>query len=287
MAKIASLKNLKVSQNVTLRGDDILSQISPEIRGENNKQSRPSDVRVLLRTADLKGREYQFPNHGHPDNELSTVAFNGDNAIVIMPSGDTTRRQLFSAMQIIDRLKKSGQVRITPEFIDKEIIRGDLSKKFAAQAYGPAPFVAQAARFVDVDIPLPNGGTETIHPDITDDYAVGMRAPAQEEAFLVVYSGAPKDIFMCAGDAAAHYLSTIENAVPAVLAGTSTTTEKLEGLCQVRKGIVLSVDAATGGTKPIRLETAKDIFDLARLPVVMVDANRNVVAQYRPVFMSK
>jgi hypothetical protein len=287
MAKTSDLKTLQTFQNVELVGDEILAQLSPEIRGENNKQARPSDVRVLLRTADLKGQEYQFPNHGHPDNELSTVAFDGDNAIVIMPTGDNARRQLFSAMQIIDRLKKSGQTRVTPEFIEKEIIRGDLSKKFAAQAYGPAPFVAQAARFVDVNIPSPNGGTETIHPEVTEDYAVGMRAPTQEEAFLVVYAGSPKDLFMRAGNAAAHYLSTIENAVPATLAGTSTTAEKLDGLGQVRKGIVLSIDAATGGTKPIRLESAKDIFDIARLPVVMVDANQHVTAQYKPVFMPK
>lgn len=287
MTKRHNLKALEAFNKVELVGASVLSQVSPDIRGENNRQFRPSDVRVLLRTADLQGQEYQFPNHGHPDNELSTVAFNGDNAIVIMPTGDTTRRQLFSAMQIIDRLKKSGLNRVTPDFIEKEIIRGDLSKKFAAQAYGPAPFAAQAGRFVDVEIPSANGGTETIHPDITDDYAVGMRAPTQEEAFLVVYSGSPKNLFIRAGNAAAHYLSTIESAVSATLKGTGTVAEHLDGLGQVTKGIVLSVDAATGGTKPIRLETAKDIFDIARLPIVMVNADQQVVAQYKPVYAPK
>ncbi|MDB5492238.1 MAG: hypothetical protein JWO78_2087 [Micavibrio sp.] len=284
MTQRHNLKSLEAFKKVELNGSDILSQISLDIRGENNRQPRPSDVRVLLRTADLQGQEYQFPNHGHPDNELSTVAFNGDNAIVIMPAGDTTRRQLFSAQQIIDRLKKSGLERATPDFIEKEIVRGDLSRKFVAQAYGPAPFVAQAARFVDVEIPSPNGGTETIIPDITQDYAVGMRAPTHEEAFLVMYSGSPKDLFMRAGSAAAHYLSTIENAVPATLRGTSTVAEHLDGIGQVTKGIVLSVDAATGGTKPIRLESAKDIFNIEKLPVVMVNDNQQVIAQYKPVF---
>lgn len=274
------LQQLSTAGPIELKGENILLQISPEIR--NQKQPRPSDVRLLLRTAQLNGQEYQFPNHGHPDNELSTVPFNGENAIVIMPAGDTPRRQLFSAQQIIDRFKRSGLDRVTPEFMEKEVIRGGLSKKFAAQAYGPAPFTSQAARFVDVDIPG-NNGPETIHPEITESYAVGMRAPVEEEAFLVVFTGRPEDLFIKAGNAASAYLSTMEKAIPVNLEGSNTAAENLDGLGYLAKGIVLAVDAAGGDIKPVRLESAKDIFNLARLPVVLLDKDERVIAQYKPV----
>lgn len=284
MVAAKTLKSLKAYTALQLSGQSILAQISPAIRGDEHKQTRPSDVRLLLRTADLQGQSYQFPNHGHPDNELSTVPFDGNNAIVIMPTGDTARRQLFSAAQILARLKESGSGRVTPAFMQQEIIAPGLTRNFAAQAYGPAPFAEQAARFVAVDIPDGSDGGETIHPDITDDYAVGMRAPVREEAFLIVYADKPADIFMRAGDAAATCLSTLEKAIPASLKGDNTAAEHLDGFGKLAKGIVLAVDAATGGVKPVRLESAADIFNLARLPVVMVNAQKRIVAQYKPVF---
>ncbi len=280
---LKGLEKLAVVQTVEMNGDDILQQIYPQIRGDENKQMRPSDVRVLFRTAAINGQAYQFPNHGHPDNELSTVPFDGENAIVIMPAGETPRQQLFSAMQLVDQLKNSGLARITPEFMEREIINNTMKRQFAAQAYGPAPFIAQAARFVSVDIPS-NGGIETIHPDVTDNYAVGMRAPVQEEAFLIIYAGKPADIFIKAGNIAASHLSAMENAVQAKLEGSDTTTEFLDGFGHLAKGIVLAVDAATSSTKPIRLSTAAGIFNLARLPVVMINAEKQVTAQYKPLF---
>ena len=270
---------------VELSGDDIVAHISRDLRDNPlNRHNRPADVRLLLRTAAMNGAVATFPNHGHPDNELSTVTFDGENAVVIMPAGDTPRRQLFSARQIVARLDASGAPRITPDFIAREITGpAGLCRKFAAQAYGPAPFDAQAARFVATDIPASAGGAETVVPDITDAYAIGMRAPAQEEAYLVVYSGAPADLFISGGEAAAAYLSTIEAALPVTLKGSVTTQEKLDGMQRIEKGIVLAVDAATGRTKPIRLETAKDIFDLARLSIIRVDDHGQVKAQYQNV----
>lgn len=267
---------------VELDGDAILTQVLPELRGDANKHARPSDVRLLLRTANLDGRIFQFPNHGHPDNELSSVAFDGENAIVIMPSGATPRAQLFSARQILSRLEASGLDRVTPEFMASEIVKaGALARKFTAQAYGPAPFAAQAARFVDVAIPAADGRGEIIRPDITEHYAQGMRAPTQEEALMVVYGGKPANLFIKGGEVAATYLSTLENALPANLKGQATAVEQLDGLGHLAKGIVLAVDAATGRTKPMRLETAAGIFNLSALSIIVVNEDGVVTGQYK------
>lgn len=258
----------------------IFDQIVPELKGEVSMMERPSDVRVLLRTADLQGLEYEFPNHGHPDNELSTVAFDGQNAIVIMPEGATPHRQLFSARQIVDKFNSLGLQAVTPEFMENHVVKKDgLCRKFAAQAYGPAPFEAQTARFVECSIPGANGGFETIKPVIEPGYAMGMRAPTKEMAFLIVYTGLNK-LHIKAGEIAASLLATLEDSIPASLKGKNTAVEQLDGISNLQKGVVLALDSATNSPKPIRLGTAREIFDLNRMNVVYVNEQGKVIGQY-------
>ncbi|MCD8570841.1 MAG: hypothetical protein LRY76_04820 [Alphaproteobacteria bacterium] len=246
---------------------------------------RPSDVRVILRTSDLQGKVNSIANHGHPDNELSEVAHDGKNAYMVMPNGDTPRRQLFAAQQIRQAIEQEGLTTVTPEFIQKHIANpaGKL-RKFVGQIYGPAPFEAQAERLVDTDIPRVDGnGVEVMHPLNNGSVAIGMRAPTKEEAFIVVYAGKGPDMFVTGGEAAATILSTLEGEVSAKLKGTNTTLEQLDGLGVLTKAIVLSVDAATGNTKPIRLETAADIFDLSKMNIVLVKADGTLSMQLRNI----
>jgi hypothetical protein len=266
---------------MTLSGDDILAQISPQLRGDISRHERPSDVRLILRTAPT-GQTYSFANFGHPDNERSTVTFNGDDAIMIMPAGETARSQLFSAFQIVSRMKAKGVDRtgVTPEFMQSEIVNPKgLAHRFTAQAYGPAPFTTQADRLVPVDIPGQNGQSETISPTKEAGYALGMRAPVKEEAFLVIHMDEAENVFVKGGKTAGAYLNKIHDNLHAGLKGSTTTLESLDNISRVIKGIVLSVDAATGGTKPIRLETAKDIFNLANLSWIFVGKNGQVTDQ--------
>jgi hypothetical protein len=259
----------------------ILDQVSPKLRGAASMMQRPSDVRVLLRTADLQGQEYQFPNHGHPDNEMSNVAFDGANAVMIMPEGENPRRQLFSAHQIVDCLKAEGLTVVTPDFIERHVVNTQaLCRKFAAQAYGPAPFDAQTKRFVSCDIPGVSGGMETIDPVVEAGYAIGMRAPTSEEAIMVVYGGPAQNMFIKSGDIAAAAVAAMEGAVPALLRVDQTADEALDGLGELQKAIVLAIDSAAGKPKPIRLESARGIFDLARMNVIHINHTGQVTRQY-------
>lgn len=265
---------------VIFNADLILAQIHPQLRGDISKQDRPSDVRVILRTASLGGQACSFPNHGHPDNEMSTVSFDGESAIMVMPEGETARKQLFSALQIVSRMQEQGLTHITPEFLNNSIVnKSGLSHRFAAQVYGPAPFTAQADRLVDTAIPGQNGNPEIIKPVREDGYAVGMRAPVKEEAFLLVYMGQTENLFLKGGAQAATLLAKIQDVLSVKMNGANTALEALDGLNMLAKAIVLAVDAGSGKTKPIRLETARDIFQLQNMNWVFVDSKGQVTDQ--------
>jgi len=198
---------------------------------------------------------------------------------MIMPEGDTARKQLFSAMQIVSRLGAMAQTGVTPEFVRNDIINPQgLSHRFAAQAYGPAPFAAQAERLVEN--PLPGGAPgETFKPVTEGGYALGMRAATQEEAYLILHSGEVENLFIKGGDAAATLLTSVEDKLSHKMSGKNTALESLDGLHRLTTGIVLAVDATTGNTKPIRLGTAKDIFNLQNLTWIFVDHEGQVIDQ--------
>lgn len=261
----------------TLSGDAILAQVSPEISGSNNRQLRPSDVRLLLRTADLDGQTYKFPNFGLAENEMSTVPFTGEDAIVVMPKGKTPREQLASAAKIVDALAHSGQSRVTPEFMQASIVNEDgPCHDCVAQAYGPAPFKAQADRFVDVAIPAADGkGVETIKPQITDNYAEGMRAPAEQEAYLVVCD---EGIVVQSPKINAQ----IKKFHEPMLKGRTTAAEQMDGMFGY--GIVIARDAADHTVKPLRVSFAREVFNIPALPILKVDRANHLLGQYKPVY---
>lgn len=268
------------SSAVQIDADHVLAQISPQLRGDVSSFERPSDVRLILRTAACGGQGYSFPNHGHPDNEVSHVNFDGENGIMIMPAGDTPRQQLSSALGIVDTLKGQNLSHATPDFIENHIVnKAALSHRFAAQVYGPAPFTAQADRLVDVSIPGRDNQPEMIKPQRTAGYALGMRAPVKEEAFLLLYMGNTKSLFLKGGEQAASLISNMHDALSVKMKGKNTALEALDALNGLAKAIILAVDAGTGRTKPIRLETAKEIFPVQDLNWVFVDDKGTVVDQ--------
>ena len=266
---------------IQLDGDGIVSQIFPQLRGALSLRDRAPDVRVILKTND-SGAEHVFANHAYPDNDPSKVIYDGANAIMIMPAHDTPRAQLFAARQIIDAVKSAGlEGGITPEFIDRAIVKpqGKL-RKFAAQIYGPAPFEAQANRLVDVSIQGVNGGFDIVKPDRGAGYAVGMRAAEKEEAFMVICEGSPEEIFVKGGKQAATAMSIIGDAAGVKLSGATTAAEELKSFNMVAVGIVVAIDKASKGVKPIRLETAREIFDVETMNQVRVNRSGIVTHQY-------
>lgn len=273
------LKKAK-GQSIALDGELIFSHVHRLIKAVS-KMDRPSDVRLTLRTADLGGLEYEFPNPAYGDNQRSNVAFDGKSAIMMMLAGDTPKRQLFNAQLVVDRLEAAGLEYITPEFIEREIVDPDgAARAYVAQAYGPAPYEGQASLIKPFDLHLAGGVTERIEPQEGAGYKFGLRAPAKETALLVLYAGAPEDMFMTCANEARTALNAIEESVQAQLKGRVTALESLTGMGLVLKGIVLAVDQKTGNTKPIRLDVAKEIYDMDKINVIVLNSKGEITQQY-------
>ena len=266
---------------IQLDGDGIVSQIFPQFRGALSLRERAPDVRVILKTA-ATGANHIFANHAYPDNKPSEVVYDGSKALMIMPARDTPRAQLFAARQIVEAVKNAGlQDGITPEFIDNTIVKpeGKL-RKFTAQIYGPAPFDAQAGRLVDVAIPGAGGGSDIVKPDRGAGYAVGMRAAEKEEAFMIICEGSPDEVFVKGGKQAATAMSIIGDAMNVKLNGANTAAEQLKSFNTVAVGIVVAIDKVSSGVKPIRLETAREIFDVESLNQLRVNRSGIVTHQF-------
>ncbi|MBU6235545.1 MAG: hypothetical protein KGQ41_06850, partial [Alphaproteobacteria bacterium] len=261
----------------------IIEAIRPELRGEASTQMRPADFRLMIMTSDEGGRVHGFPNHGHPENEVSNVAFDGQNAVMSMLVGDTPQRQLFSIRMVFARMAEKGVTRLTPEFIDESIAAKDAPLRRAiAQIYGPvAPgdIAAQKSKFVDTTIMGANGAPETFKFVETADYAYGMRAPQPEEVFLVVFGG-KVPVHVTGTNSAANFATSFEDAVKASVKGTRATFEQMQGMGAWTKGIVLAVDSKDGTVKPIHLGTATEIFNIGLMSIIVIDDHGRIAGQY-------
>ncbi len=263
-------------------GSEILAQVSPFIR-EQSFLPRPSDVRLLMVTSDEKERHFTFKTHGHPQNEESTVHFNGQNGIMMMLHGEGAFEQLSNAQKVIDRLHEKGLSRITPEFVASEIADPAGSLRSAvAQIYGPVTgrkgVEDQANRFVSVEITSPNGPMRS-EPVITNDYAVGMRAPVKEEVYLLMHNS-EVPAYIIGGGYSDKIAGTFGN--KASLRGDGTAAEKFVGTFMVANTMVLAVDAGDKTIKPIITGTAAKSFDLNRMTVLTLNNQGKVTNQYRP-----
>src|SRR5690606_10311352 len=75
---------------------------------------------------------------------------------------------------------------ITPRFV-QALEKGEMNA-LVAEAYGPAPFVAQASRLAALQWPQADGSMTEIKPVCRAQAAFGARPPVDEAVFLVRFS---------------------------------------------------------------------------------------------------
>lgn len=277
---------LNSGDRIVFDGTAIVSQIPQSVR-EQSFLDRPSDVRLLVVTDNL-GIRAGFTNHGHPDNEVSLVDFNGENGIMIMPAGTGPYEQIQNAQKVIDAF--TGR-KVTPDMILAHITpRGAPLRDAVKEIYGPVTgregVEAQIARFVSAPVITPDGKVEMVPADVTESYAMGLRAPTREELYKLEFQTRLPATIM--GD---EYKENIEfwdmnNAMKGrdiFLRGENTAFEKLDPLVIVQDEIYLSVDAATGLTKPLKKSVAEATFDVSKATVLRLNDEGRVLSYLRPL----
>lgn len=262
---------------IVFDGADIISQIPAHIRKEAFLD-RPSDVRLLVIT-DNRGQRSDIVNHGHPENEVSLVDFNGENGIMIMPAGNSSYEQIKNAQKIVEAL--NGR-KITPEFIRDNISPPSSPLHGAVkEIYGPVTgrdgVNAQVSRFVESPVIAPDGHILNVAPDVANNYAMGMRAPTREEVYKIELQTVLPAALM--GDEFKENIAARQ----IYLKGEGTANEKLDPFIAVQDVIYLTVDAANGVAKPLKKTVAEAIFDVKKAVALSVDEDGGLTSVTIPL----
>lgn len=234
-----------------LRGDDILQQVTALLaaHGKTLPQTpRRPDVRLIVEN--VSGDAFSFQNPGDHSNKPERIPSSGDaTAVMIMLKGDTLDAQQRNAKTLCDTYHLDA-LGLTGAFID-DMAAGKLGG-LVAEAYGPAPFAAQAERLIDLDWEM-SGGTHSKIPAHKGAHAAyGARAATLETVFLAK--------------------------VRIYVQGTGTTPELVEG-----DGMAIAVDTKADGmqtTRPIAPSVARTYYGAHAdtLPQVAVDPDGHVIS---------
>jgi hypothetical protein len=102
-----------------------------------------------------------------------------------------------------------------------------------------------------------------------------MRAPAEQEAYLVVCD---EGIVVQSPKINAQ----IKKFHEPMLKGRTTAAEQMDGMFGY--GIVIARDAADHTVKPLRVSFAREVFNIPALPILKVDRANHLLGQYKPVY---
>lgn len=285
------------ASKAALTGDSIFSQIDPRIV-DNADFTSASDCRLILIT-DKTGKHLDLVNHGRPQDNPSNIDFDG-HGVMVMPEGDTPAQQLKNARAILERLKHQYGGVVSKEFLERETARGGIIPKCAKEIYGPAScelkdgqersgLQEQLDRLVQTDI-MVGGNAVSIDPEITDNYAIGFREPADQKAFLLALSVPPKHTSVAridGGDTAETSFVTIEQLFDHTLKGTEATAEHMKHIPAQSTMIVLV--HANNSSRPVDPRVAIDekfgTEQFSQLPIIVVNNEGAVIGQYPSMFV--
>jgi hypothetical protein len=234
-----------------LSADAIWKQVKQHLMDagkECPKTPRLDDVRLILNN--VSGETLQFLNPGnHTVEQAETIPHDGEKtAVMVMLEGDTVDQQMKNAGTLVEKFNLDVKG-LSREFA--HALGGDETTGLVKEAYGPAPYLGQTERLVDVTWEDANGREETVSPVSAQHCAYGMRAPEQETVFM--------------------------NEVALFVRGTGTVSERVEG---VGMCIAVSSDWETGKetTRPIVPSIARGFYGahFDSMPTVVIDPIGNV-----------
>ncbi len=145
---------------------------------------RRPDVRMIINN--VSGKDITFRNPGdHSNSKPEHIPATGDKtAAMIMVKGATLDEQHKNAETLFKKYDLGTQG-LSAKFI-ADMDQGKLDD-LVDEAYGPAPFDAQAGKLVDVAWTDANGTTSTITPQKGQSAAFGARAATEETVFIAQF----------------------------------------------------------------------------------------------------
>lgn len=226
-----TFSNGKTWTEKVLSGDALWQQVKKLL--EANGATLPATPRrpdLRLICDNISSQTLEFKNPGDHSSKHETIPATGDStAVMMMIKGDTLADQHRNAQTLVKRygLATKG---FTQELIN-DMAAGKLSD-LIAEAYGPAPFSAQADKLKSVAWPTADGVVQNIDPEFYQAAAFGVGPATQETVFLVD--------------------------IPMAVHGTGTVAERLESA-----GIAVAVSTDAQGqdrTRPIAASVARGYY---------------------------
>ncbi len=171
-------------QDKVLEADLIWAQVKAIFDAHQSalpETPRRPDVRMIV--DNISGREVRFSNPGdHSGSKEEIIPGSGDKcAVMVMIKGATLDEQNRNAKKLFD-LYDLGVNGLSSDFV-RDMASGKLSG-LVDEAYGPAPFSAQAEKLVDVAWKLEDGTNTLLQPQKGVAAAYGARAATMESVFL-------------------------------------------------------------------------------------------------------
>lgn len=174
-------------QDKVLEADAIWEQVKAIFDAHQSalpETPRRPDVRMIV--DNISGQEVRFNNPGdHSGSKEEIIPGAGDKrAVMVMIKGATLDEQNRNAKRLFD-LYDLGACGLSAEFVN-DMTSGKLSA-LVDEAYGPAPFAAQAEKLVDVAWKLEDGTETLLKPETGVAAAYGARAATMESVFLAQF----------------------------------------------------------------------------------------------------
>jgi hypothetical protein len=238
------------SQRV-LSADSIYGQVKAALDAEDKalpKTLRRPDIRLILENN--SGEALDFLNPGdHAKDNTEIIPADGDSkAVMVMLQGETLAEQMANAKRLVQKFDLA-QKGLTKEFVHG-LGQGE-TKDLVAEAYGPAPFLAQSDKLVTLNWDAQDSDQQVIKPVKSDQCAYGARKADEEAVFGVTMNVSVK--------------------------GTHTVPEYAEGIVMC---IAVSQDWETGEitTRPIVPSVAKEFYGAHydQMPEISVNTDGTV-----------
>lgn len=169
-----------------ITADSIWSQVKTLLQARSLSMPttpRRPDVRLILDNVSGVDQIFRNPaNHANDKSEL--IPATGDKtATMVMVAGDTLAEQSANAEKLFTRFNL-GERGLSSEFV--AALRQDRADGLVQEAYGPAPYAAQASKLVDVVWPGANGKDTVINPVHGAAGSYGARAATDETVMLAL-----------------------------------------------------------------------------------------------------
>lgn len=167
-----------------LKADKIWAQVKAALQNEGTelpKTLRRPDVRLILNN--VSGVDKIFRNPGdHSNSKAEAVPASGEKtAAMVMVRGETLAEQYANAEKLL-QMFDLGAKGLSEEFVIA--LSRDRAGGLVDEAYGPAPYNAQADKLVDVTWEGAEGETTNIKPVKASAASFGARAATEEAVFF-------------------------------------------------------------------------------------------------------